>query len=73
MHACMHAYKHLVYSSASLSEMVASTAFNVSIIMRSLPVALPFFVPLGAASTAHGVISVTFSGLCESWYSVHCC
>ena len=49
--------KHLVYSLACVFEMVSSPAFNVSMLIWSLPAAVPFFISRSAASTSHGVIS----------------
>ena len=46
--------KHLVYSLASVFEMVSSPAFNISMFIWSLPVAVPFFISRRAASR-HGV------------------
>ena len=47
--------KHLVYSLASLFEMVSSPAFNVSIFIWSLSVAVLFFISCSAASTSQDV------------------
>ena len=49
--------KYLVYSLASVFEMVSSPAFNVSMFMWSLPVAVPFFISRSAASISHDIIS----------------
>ena len=38
--------KHLVYSLPSVFQMVSSPAFNVSLFIMSLPVAVPFFISL---------------------------
>ena len=51
--------KHLLYSLASVFEMVSSPAFNDSIFILSLPVAVPFFISRSVASTSHDVISGT--------------
>ena len=51
--------KHLAYSLASVFEMVSSPAFNVSMFIWSLLVAVPFFMARSAASTSHDVISGT--------------
>ena len=53
--------KHLVFSLASVFEMVTSPAFNVSMFIWSLPVAVPLFI-YRAASTSHDVISGTSFG-----------
>ena len=37
-------YKHLVYSLASVIEIIYSPAFNVSMVIWSLPVAVAFFI-----------------------------
>ena len=62
--------KHLVYSLANVFEMVSSPVFNVSTDIRSLPVAVPFFISRNAASTSHDVISVTSFG--AVWIMVLC-
>ena len=49
--------KHLVYSLASVFEMVSSPAFNVSMFMWLLSVLI--FISRSAASTSHDVISGT--------------
>ena len=54
--------KHLGYSLASVFEMVSSPAFNVSMFIWSLPVAVPFFISRSAASTSHIAISGTSFG-----------
>ena len=54
--------KHLVYSLPSVFEVVSSPAFNVSMLIWSLPVAVPFFISRCAASTSHDVISGTSFG-----------
>ena len=65
--------KHLVYSLASVFEMVSAPAFNVSMFIWSLPVAVTFSISRSAASTSHDVISGTsLLGQCRLWYSVHC-
>ena len=62
--------KHLVYSLASVFDMVSSPAFNVWMFIWSLPVAVQFFKFRSAASTSHDVISgISFELV---WYSVHC-
>ena len=63
--------KHLVYSLASVFEMESSRAFNVSMFIWSLPVAVPFFTSRSANSTFHDAISGTL-GQRGLWYSVHC-
>ena len=55
--------KQLVYSLASVFEMVSSHAFNVSMCISSLPVVVPFFTSRIAASTSRDVISGTTFGL----------
>ena len=64
--------KHLVYSLASVFEMVFSPAFNVSMFIWSLPVAVPFFISRSTASTSHGIICGTSFG--SVWIVVlyHC-
>ena len=58
-------YKHLVYSLASVFEMVSTPAFNVSMFIWSLSVAVPFFIYRSAASISHDVISGTsFRSVC---------
>ena len=65
--------KHLVYCLASVSDMVSSPAFNLSMFIWSLLVAVPFFKSHSAASTSHDVIIlVPRLGQCGLWYSVHC-
>ena len=54
--------KHLVYSVASVFEMVSSPAFNVSMFIWSLPGVVQFFIPHSAASTSLDVISGTSLG-----------
>ena len=55
--------KHLVWSLASVFEMISSLAFNVSMfILWSLIVAVPFFVSRSAASTSHDVFCGTYFG-----------
>ena len=44
-----------MYRLASVFEMVSSPAFNVSIYIWSLPVAVLFFISRSAASTSHDV------------------
>ena len=62
--------KYLVYRFASIFEMVSSFAFNISMFIWSLPVAIPFFISRNAASTSHDVISGTS---CVSvWIKVLC-
>ena len=62
---------HLVYSLASVSEMVSSPAFNVSMfISMSLPVVIPLFISRRAAFTSHDVISGTSFG--SMWIMVLC-
>ena len=66
-----HSDKHLVYSLASVFEIVSSLALNVSMfIIWSLPIAVPFFVSHSAASTSHDVISGTSFG--SVWIMVFC-
>ena len=48
--------KHLVYSLAGVFEMVYSPAFNVSMLIWSLSIAVPFFISRSAASTSHDAI-----------------
>ena len=62
--------KRLVYSLASVFEMVSSPAFNVSMFIWSLPVAVPFFISRTAATTSHDVISGTPHG--STWIMVLC-
>ena len=62
--------KHFVYSLASVFEMISSPAFNVSMFIWSLPVALPLFKSRSAASTTHDVISGTSYG--SVWMMVRC-
>ena len=54
--------KLLMYSLASVFEMVSSPAFNVSMFIWPLPVAVPFFKSRSAASTSHDVMSGTSLG-----------
>ena len=54
--------KHLVYSLASVFEMVYSPDFNVYMFLWSLHVAVPFFISRSAASTSYDVISDTSFG-----------
>ena len=61
---------HLVYCLASVFEMVSSPAFNVSMFIWSLPVAVPFFISRRAASTSHDVIFGTSFG--SVWIMVLC-
>ena len=63
--------KHSVYSLASIFEMVSSPAFNVSMFMWLLPVAIPFFISRSAVSTSHDVFSGTSLGQCGLRHSVH--
>ena len=58
--------KHLVYNLASVFEMIFS-AFNVSMLIWSLPVVVPFFISRSATSTSQDIISGT------SWVSVIYC
>ena len=58
--------KHLVYSLAKVFEMLSSPAFNVSMFIWSLPVAVPFFLSCSAVSTSHDVIGSTSF----SWFNV---
>ena len=62
--------KHLVYNLISDFEMVSCPAFNVSMVIWSLPVAVSFFISRRAASTSHDVIS----GICfgSVWIMVLC-
>ena len=62
--------KHLVYSLASIYEVESSPAFNVSMFIWSLPVAVPFFISRSAASTSHDVTSGTSFG--SVWIKVLC-
>ena len=62
--------KHLVCSLASVSEMVSSPAFNVSMLIWSLPVTVPFFISRIAASTSHMLTLVPLLGQCGLWYSL---
>ena len=62
--------KHLVYSLANVFQMVSSRAFNVSMLIWSLPVAVPFFISGSAASTSHDIICGTSSG--SVWIMVLC-
>ena len=50
--------------------MVSSPAFNVSMFMWSLPVAVPFSISRSAPSTSHDVISGTSYG--SVWIMVCC-
>ena len=50
--------------------MVSSPAFNVSMCIWSLTVALPFFIYRSAASTSHDVISGDSCG--SVWILVFC-
>ena len=59
--------KHLVYSLASVFEMVCSPAVNVSMFMWSLPVAVSFFK---SRSASHDVISGMSFG--SVWILVLC-
>ena len=61
--------KHLVYSLASVFEMVSSPAFNVSMFIWSLLVAAPFVVLLPSPMI---LLLVHLLGQCRLWYSVHC-
>ena len=63
--------KHLVYSIASVFDMVYCPAFNVAMFIWSLPVAVPFLISRSATSTTHYVL-VTLFGQCGLWYSAHC-
>ena len=54
--------KDLIYSPGSVFEKVSSPAFNVSMIMWSLPVAVPFFISRSSASTCHDDILGTSFG-----------
>ena len=55
--------KHLVYSLENVFERVSFPAFNVSMFIWLLPVAVPFFIYYRcAASTSHDVISGTSFG-----------
>ena len=54
--------KQLVYSLASVFEMVSSPAFNVSIFILSLPVVVTFFIFHCFASTSRDVIAGTYFG-----------
>ena len=62
--------KYLTYSLASVFEMVSSPAFNVSMFVWSLPVAVPFFISRSAGSTSHDVIFGTSLG--SVWIMVLC-
>ena len=55
--------KHLVYIIASVFVVASSPAFNISMFIWSLPVAVPFFIFRSAASTYHDVISGASFGL----------
>ena len=63
-----------MYSLASVFEMVYFPAFNVSMFIWSLPVAVPFFISRSAAFTSHDGISgrSLILGQCGLWYYVHC-
>ena len=54
--------KHLSVQLSKLFEIVSSPAFNVSMFIWSLPVAVPSFLSRSAASTSHGVIFGTSFG-----------
>ena len=56
------AKKHSVYTLSSVFEMISCPAFNVSMFIWSLPVAVQFFISRSAASKFHDVISDTSSG-----------
>ena len=61
----------LVYSLASVLEVVSSHAFNVSMFMV-IACCCPFFISRSGASTSHDVISgVPLSCQCGLWHSVH--
>ena len=62
--------KHLVYSLASVFDIISSPAFNVSMFIWSLPVAVSFFISRNAASTSRDVISGTSFG--SVWIMVLC-
>ena len=53
---------HLVYNLASVIEMISSPAFNASMFIWSLPVAVSFFISHSAASTSHDVVPGTSFG-----------
>ena len=57
---------HLVYSLASVFEMVSSPTFNVSMFIWSLPVAVVLLPPPKMLSL------VRLLGQCGLWYSIHC-
>ena len=50
--------------------MVSSPAFNISMFILSLPITVPLFISLSAASTSHDVISGTCFG--SVWIMVLC-
>ena len=58
---------HSVYSLASVFEMLA---FNISMVVWSIAVSVPFFIYLRAASTSYDVIFDTPSG--STWIMVLC-
>ena len=64
--------KHLVYSLASVFETISSPAFNVSMFIWSLPVAVSFIISRSAASPPVMLSLVPLLGQCGLWYSVHC-
>ena len=61
---------YLVYSLANIFEMVFSLSFNVSMLIWSLPIAVPFFISCDAASTSLGVYYGTSFG--SEWFIVLC-
>ena len=60
----------LVYSLASVFEMVSSLGFNVSMFIWSLSAAVPFYISRSAASTSHDVVAGTYVG--STWIMVLC-
>ena len=62
--------RRLVYSLASVLEMISSPAFNVSMFMWLLPVAVLVFISRSATSTSYDVISCTSFG--PVWMMVLC-
>ena len=59
-----------MYSLTNVVEIVSSPVFNVSMFIRSLLVAVPFFISRSAASASHDVISGTSFG--SVWIMVFC-
>ena len=64
--------KHLVFSLASVFEMVSSLAFKVSIWRWLLPSVVPICISLSAASLAMVLYRVPLSIRCELWDTAHC-